>query len=76
MNLVNRLAEQFKAEGKTVQFMVSTVCMCSTMARIDPQQLAGCLENLVAGHVVNRIKVPTEETELARVALQCMLDAS
>jgi len=76
LNLVNRLAEQFKAEGKTVQFMASTVCMCSTMARIDPQHLAWCLENLVAGQVVNRIKVPPEEAELARVALQRMLDAS
>jgi quinolinate synthase len=75
-NLVNRLAEQFKAEGKTVQFMASTVCMCSTMARIDPQHLAWCLENLVAGHVVNRITVPPEEAGLARVALQRMLDAS
>jgi quinolinate synthase len=50
--------------------------MCSTMARIDPQHLAWCLENLVAGHVVNQIKVPPEEAELARVALQRMLDAS
>ena len=76
LNLVSRLAEQFKAEGKTVQFMASTVCKCSTMARIDPQHLAWCLENLVAGQVVNRIKVPPEEAELARVALQRMLDAS
>ena len=76
LNLVNRLAEQFKGEGKTVQFMASTVCMCSTMARIDPQHLVWCLENLVAGQVVNRIKVPPEEAELARVALQRMLDAS
>ncbi|MDD5240286.1 MAG: quinolinate synthase NadA [Sulfuricella sp.] len=76
LNLVNRLAEQFKGEGKVVQFMASTVCMCSTMARIDPQHLAWCLENLVAGHVVNQIKVPDEEAELARVALQRMLDAS
>ncbi|HUW51037.1 MAG TPA: quinolinate synthase NadA [Sulfuricella sp.] len=76
LNLVNRLAEQLKAQGKIVQFMASTVCMCSTMARIDPQHLAWCLENLVAGHVVNQIKVPVEEAELARVALQRMLDAS
>ncbi len=75
-NLVNRLAEQFKDQGKTVQFMASTVCMCSTMARIDPQHLAWCLENLVAGQVVNRIAVPPGEAALARVALQRMLDAS
>ena len=76
LNLVNRLAEQFKPQGKIVQFMASTVCMCSTMARIDPQHLAWMLENLVAGKVVNQIKVPREEAELARVALQRMLDAS
>lgn len=76
LNLVSRLAEQVKPEGKIVQFMATTVCMCSTMARIDPQHLTWCLENLVSGHVVNRIKVPLEEIELARVALQRMLDAS
>ena len=76
LNLVNRLAEQFKAEGKVVQFMASTVCMCSTMARIDPQHLAWCLDNLVAGHVVNRIRVPAQEAALAKVALQRMLDVS
>jgi len=76
LNLVNRLAEEFKAEGKIVQFMAPTVCMCSTMARIDPPHLAWCLENLVEGHVVNQISVPAQEAELAKVALQRMLDAS
>jgi quinolinate synthase len=76
LNLVNRLAEQFKADGKIVQFMAPTVCMCSTMARIDPQHLAWTLENLVEGVVVNRITVPAKEAELARVALNRMLDAS
>ena len=76
LNLVNRLANQFKAEGKTVQFMSSTVCMCSTMARIDPQHLAWTLENLVQGRVVNQIRVPPQEAELARLSLQRMLDAS
>ncbi|MFN3397211.1 MAG: quinolinate synthase NadA [Sulfurimicrobium sp.] len=76
LNLVNRLAKRFKPEGKTVQFMSSTVCMCSTMARIDPQHLAWVLENLVAGKVVNQIKVPPQEAELARLSLQRMLDAS
>ena len=76
LNLVNRLAEEFKAEGKIVQFMAPTVCMCSTMARIDPPHLAWCLENLVAGHVVNQIIVPKQDAELAKVALERMLDAS
>jgi quinolinate synthase len=76
LNLVNRLAEEVKPEGKTVQFMAPTVCMCSTMARIDPQHLAWCLENLAEGNVVNRISVPEHEAALARIALERMLDAS
>ena len=74
LNLVNRLAEEFKPQGKVVQFMAPTVCMCSTMARIDPQHLAWTLENLVAGKVVNRIKVPQREADLARIALKRMLE--
>jgi quinolinate synthase len=76
LNLVNRLAEEVKPEGKIVQFMASTVCMCSTMARIDPQHLAWTLENLVEGKVVNQIKVPAHEASLARLALNRMLEIS
>jgi quinolinate synthase len=76
LNLVNRLHEQFRHEGKTAQFMAPTVCMCSTMFRIDPQHLAWTLENLVEGKVVNQIKVPAQEAEFARLALQRMLDVS
>lgn len=76
LNLVNRLAERFKPEGKIVQFMSHVICECSTMARIDPQHLAWTLENLVEGNVVNRIHVPEHEAELARLSLQRMLDAS
>jgi quinolinate synthase len=76
LNLVNRIAEEFRPQGKVVQFMAPTVCMCSTMARIDPQHLAWSLENLVAGKVVNQIKVPLHEAELARIALDRMLAVS
>jgi quinolinate synthase len=76
LNLVNRLAEEFKPQGKVVQFMAPTVCMCSTMARIDPQHLAWTLENLVAGNVVNQIKVPKREADLARITLDRMLAVS
>ncbi len=76
LNLVNRLAEEMKPEGKTVQFMAPTVCMCSTMQRIDPQHLAWTLENLVEGKVVNQIKVPEHEAELARLALKRMFEVS
>jgi quinolinate synthase len=43
------------------------------MARIDPQHLAWSLENLVAGKIVNQIKVPDQEAQLARLALERML---
>lgn len=76
LNLVNRLAEEVKAEGKIVQFMSPTVCMCSTMQRIDPQHLAWTLENLAEGVVVNAIKVPAHEVELAKLALDRMLAVS
>lgn len=76
LNLVNRLAEQMQPEGKMVQFMSHVVCECSTMARIDPQHLAWALENLAAGKVVNQIKVPQAEAELAKLALDRMLEAS
>ena len=76
LNLVNRLAEQGRAQGKIVEFMSPTVCMCSTMFRIDPQHLLWTLENLVVGRVVNQIKVAPAEAEAARVALKRMLDVS
>jgi len=76
LNLVNRLAEEVKPEGKQVHFMAPTVCMCSTMQRIDPQHLAWTLENLAQGRVVNPIKVPVHERGLARLALDRMLAVS
>ena len=76
LNLVSRIAEGFKPQGKHIQFMAPLVCMCSTMARIDPQHLAWTLENLVQGKVVNRIKVPEGDAAMARVALERMLEVS
>jgi len=74
LNLVNRIAEEFKPQGKLVKFMAPTVCMCSTMARIDPQHLAWTLENLVEDKIVNQIRVPAREAQLARTALRRMLE--
>ena len=76
LNLVNRLAETLKPQGKDVRFMSPTVCMCSTMFRVDPQHLAWVLENLVEGHVVNRISVAEDVAEYARLALNRMLEVS
>ncbi|MDP3875920.1 MAG: quinolinate synthase NadA [Methylobacter sp.] len=73
LNLVNRLHEECKAQGKNVHFMSPTLCMCSTMFRTDPQHLAWVLENLAAGHVVNRISVPAEIASYAKKALDNML---
>src|SRR5690606_7091026 len=73
LNLVNRLSEECKAQGKNVHFMSPMLCMCSTMFRTDPKHLAWVLENLVAGHVVNQISVPADVAELARKALDNML---
>jgi quinolinate synthase len=74
LNLVNRLRDEVKAKGVTVQFMSPMVCMCSTMFRTDPQHLAWVLENLVAGNVVNQIRVPEAVAKPARLALDLMLE--
>ncbi len=76
LNLVERLAKEVLPQDKIVQFMATTVCMCSTMQRIDPQHLAWTLENLVEGKVVNQIKVPAHEVRFARLALDRMLAIS
>jgi quinolinate synthase len=74
LNLVNRLKDEMKPRGVTVQFMSPMVCMCSTMFRTDPQHLAWTLDNLVAGQVVNQIRVPAEIAKPARAALDLMLE--
>jgi quinolinate synthase len=73
LNLVNRLANEVRSQGKDVHFMSPTVCMCSTMFRTDPQHLLWVLENLVEGQVVNEIKVPEGDAKFARYALNRML---
>ena len=72
VNLVNRLIEEFP--DKHVQLLAPDLCMCSTMYRISPQNLAWTLESLIAGHVVNQIVVPEETSLWARVALDRMLE--
>lgn len=76
LNLVNRLQTQFRAENKIIKFMAPTVSMCSTMFRTDPQHLAWVLENLVAGNIVNQIKVSPTIAEPARLALDTMFSIS
>jgi quinolinate synthase len=74
LNLVNRLKDEMAPKGVTVQFMSPMVCMCSTMFRTDPQHLAWTLDNLVAGQVVNQIRVPEAVAAPARLALDRMLE--
>jgi len=74
LNLVNRLADEMKPRGVTVEFMSPMVCMCSTMFRTDPQHLAWVLDSLVAGKPVNRIRVPEDIANAARAALDLMLE--
>jgi len=73
LNLVNRLHEECKAQGKNVHFMSPALSMCSTMFRTDPQHLAWVLENLAAGSVVNQISVDKEDIRFAKIALNNML---
>jgi quinolinate synthase len=76
LNMVMRLHEQYKHEGKNVHFMSDTACMCSTMYRIGPSSLLWVLENLLEGRVVNQITVPQAEAEQAMLALDRMLEVS
>lgn len=73
LNLVNRLHEQVKHQGKNVHFMSPTICMCSTMFRTDPQHLSWVLENLADGNVVNQIKVRADDAKPAKLSLDNML---
>jgi quinolinate synthase len=71
VNLVNRLINKHK--DKYIQLLSPDLCMCATMYRIAPQNLAWALESLVAGEVINQIVVPEETAKWARVALDRML---
>ncbi|MGH3546179.1 MAG: quinolinate synthase NadA [Mycobacteriales bacterium] len=71
LNLVRRLAQRHP--DKTITYLDRTVCYCSTMNRIDLPHLVASLESLVAGDVVNRIRVDEAVAGNARRALKAML---
>ena len=71
VNLVNRLANRYP--DKLITLLAPDLCMCATMFRIAPENLLWALENLVAGRVVNQIRVDEETARWARVALDRML---
>ena len=71
LNLVQRLARE--NPDKEVVFLDKTVCYCSTMNRIDLPHLVWAMEALLAGRVVNQIKVEEQVATQAKVALERML---
>jgi len=73
INLVQRLAAEHPQHR--IFCLDPVVCPCSTMYRIHPGYLAWVLEGLVAGDVRNRITVPADVAEPARLALERMLAA-
>jgi len=71
LNLVQRLAKAHPEQ--TIVFLERSVCFCSTMNRIDLPHLVWALESLVAGRVVNPIRVEPTVAANARAALEQML---
>ena len=72
VNLVNRLAKKFP--DKEIRLLAPDLCMCATMYRIAPQNLAWAMENLTAGNVVKEIVVDDETKHYALVALERMIN--
>ncbi|MDQ3220112.1 MAG: quinolinate synthase NadA [Acidobacteriota bacterium] len=72
VNLVNRLQQRFP--DKEVLLLAPDLCMCATMYRIAPQNLAWAMENLLDGTVVNEIVVEAETKHFAGIALERMIN--
>ncbi len=71
VNLVNRLQQRFP--DKEIHLLAPDLCMCATMYRIAPQNLAWAIDNLVNGIVVNEISVDDDTKHYARIALDRMI---
>lgn len=71
VHLVNRLKNA--NPDKFVQLLSPFSCLCSTMYRISPLDLANVLENLVEGRVINPITVAPDVQHYAKLALDRML---
>ena len=72
VNLVNRLQQRFP--DRDIRLLAPDLCMCATMYRIAPQNLAWAMENLLEGKIVNEIIVDDETKYYANVALERMID--
>jgi len=71
VNLVKRLADRFP--DKEIHLLAPDLCMCATMYRIAPQNLAWAMANLAEGIVVNEIVVDDETKHYANIALERMI---
>lgn len=71
LNLVGRLAQEHP--DKRIMFLNEKVCFCATMNRIDLPHFVWALEELVAGRVVNPIRVDADTQAWSKVALERML---
>lgn len=71
IHMVNRVKNEHP--DKFIQLLSPFACLCSTMYRISPLDLANVLENLVEGRVMNPIVVPDDVKQKAKLALDRML---
>jgi len=72
VNLVNRLQARFP--DKEIRLLAPDLCMCATMYRIAPQNLAWAMANLTDDVVVNEIIVDDETKHFANIALGRMIE--
>ena len=72
VNLVNRLQQRFPDQD--IHLLAPDLCMCATMYRIAPQNLAWAMDNLVNDVVVNEIVVDEETKHHASIALGRMIE--
>ncbi len=83
-HLVSRLAIEAAARGVEVRILSECQCLCTTMYRIDEPHLLWVVDNLVgdsdgrdkprAPRVVNSVRVLPHVRELARLAIDRMLE--
>ena len=72
INMVARLANEHP--DKKIECLDDKICPCSTMYRVHPAYLLWVMEGLVAGYVINQIKVDDKIQEFSKLSLQRMLD--
>lgn len=71
LNLVQRISQT--NPDKEIYFLDKDICYCSTMNRIDLPHLVWAMESLVAGTVVNQIRVAADVARYSKLALERML---